>query len=59
MFYFYGAKEISAFREKNKSIHVIFEFEKDSFSNAKTMLSGISGQSLFPLNDLLDVCIKS
>lgn len=59
MFYFYGTKEISAFNEKSKKIHVLFEFERDSLSNAKTMLSCINGQSLFPLNDLLDVCVKS
>lgn len=53
------AKEISAFNQQNKQIHVVFEFEKDSTANAKTMLSCIDGNALFPLNDLKDICIKS
>jgi len=47
---------------KMAKMRVIYEFEKDSLKNAKTCLktnaNGIQ-TTLLPLNDILDLCIKS
>ena len=41
-------------------MRVIYEFEKSRSENAKTVLVGNRQQQTFlPLNDLLDVCVKS
>ena len=52
--------EIDEFNEKLSSIRVIYEFELCSMANTKPLLSALGSNSQFlPLNDLLDLCIKS
>jgi hypothetical protein len=38
-------------------MHVVFEFELDSTANAKSCIESV--YKLLPINDLLDLCIKS
>ena len=40
-------------------MHVVFEFEVDQDANDKACLNDGSSLRTFPLNDLLDLCIKS
>lgn len=42
-------------------MHVVFEFEKSASDNAKTSFRELSrdGAPILPLNDLVDVCVKS
>jgi len=39
-------------------MHVVYEFEKDKNDNSIAVLSGLSSV-LLPMNDILDLCIKS
>jgi len=39
-------------------MHVVYEFEKDGDANETAALSNVS-RVLLPLNDILDLCIKS
>ena len=50
---------LSAFNLKQQRMHVIFEFEVDQIANDKACLNESSVLKTFPLNDLLDLCIKS
>ena len=52
--------KIDEFNEKLSSIRVVYEFELCSMANTKPLLSALGSNSQFlPLNDLLDLCIKS
>lgn len=51
---------VENYNEHLKSFRVVYEFELDRKANSKALLSS-SGSSMqfIPLNDLLDLCIKS
>lgn len=55
--------EVSAFNEKHKLMRVIYEFELQSNPNADACLDVSSSMDqmirCLPLNDILDLCIKS
>lgn len=48
------------FNSQMSSIRIVYEFEIDKQKNEKALLSAQgSTTSILPLNDLLDLCIKS
>ena len=51
--------KLDEFNAKQECIHVVFEFELDSQANNKACLSSEQYDMTLPLNDLLDLCIKS
>ena len=51
-------KDIESYHQQHMKMHVVYEFEKDKNDNSIAVLSGLSSV-LLPLNDILDLCIKS
>lgn len=51
-------KEIEKYNQNAQTMHVVYEFEKDGRANECAALSDVS-RTLLPLNDILDLCIKS
>lgn len=48
------------FNSRISKLHVVFEFEKDDIRNQTVMhIENSTSQQLFPLNDILDLCVKS
>ena len=53
-------EEVSAYASKMKELHVVYEFEKSAVDNEKTCFKdGSNNFKNLPLNDILDVCIRS
>ena len=54
-------EQLDKLKAKTVKAHVIYEYEKIASENSKTLLqSDIALSSiLMPLNDLVDVCVKS
>lgn len=50
---------VEMFNSKYSNMHVVYEFEKQKAPNAKTVLEEDIATTVLPLNDILDVCIKS
>lgn len=56
-----ASASLDEFSTKMTKMHVIYEFEKVADDNSKTLLQCSNAQKsmLMPLNDLLDLCVKS
>lgn len=48
---------MSAFNKQMRRLHVVLEFEFDESANGKACMSSV--HKTLPVNDILDLCIKS